>query len=83
MTREESKIVVYGWPKEGTGIWVLRYDSKDDIPDNFSRLRLALTMEERIVLIQEFDAEFVEDASQVPELQDYYRNQSSGPTAEI
>jgi len=43
----------------------------------------ALTMEERIVLIQEFDAEFVEDASQVPELQDYYRNQSSGPTAEI
>ena len=39
MTEEESKEVVYGCPAEGAGVWVLRYDSKDDVPDDFGRLR--------------------------------------------
>jgi hypothetical protein len=67
-------VVVYGWPAEGAGVWVLRYESEGDVPDDFGRLRLALTMEERIAMMQEYDAGFAEDASQVPELRDCYRN---------
>ena len=77
LTEEESKVVVYGWPTEGAGVWVLRYGSEDDVPYDFGRLRLALTMEERIEIMQEYDAEFAEDAFQVPELRDCYRNDSS------
>jgi hypothetical protein len=74
LTEDESKVVVYGWPAEGAGVWVLRYESEGDVPDDFGRLRLALTMEERIAVMQEYDAEFAEDASRVPELRDCYRN---------
>jgi hypothetical protein len=81
-TEEESKVVVYGWPTEGVGVWVLRYESEGDVPDDFGKLRLALTMEERIATMQEYDAEFAEDASQVPELRDCYKNQSGRRTAE-
>lgn len=66
---------MYGWPAEGAGAWVLRYESEGDVPDDFGRSRLALTMEERIAMMQEYDAEFVENASQVPELRYCYRNQ--------
>lgn len=68
LTEEESKVVVYGWPVEGSGVWVLRYESERDVPDDFGKLRLALTMEERIARMQEYGAELLEDASQVPEL---------------
>ncbi|OQO12004.1 hypothetical protein B0A48_02643 [Cryoendolithus antarcticus] len=81
-TEEELKVVMYGWPAEGAGVWVLRYESKHDVPDDFGRLRLALTMEESIARMREYGAEFTEDASQVPELRDGYRNQSDRRTAE-
>ena len=81
LTDEESKVVVYGWPTEGAGVWVLRYGSEDDVPYDFGRLRLALTMEKRIVIMQEYNAEIAEDAFQVPELRDCYRNESSGRIA--
>jgi hypothetical protein len=80
LTEDESKVVVYGWPAEGAGVWVLRYESEGDVPDDFGRLRLALTMEERITVMQDYDAEFAEDASRVHELRDRYRNQSGGRT---
>jgi len=78
-TEEELKVVVYGWPAEGAGVWVLRYESEGDVPDDFGRLRLALTMEERIAIMQEYNAEFAADASQVLELRDSYRDKSRGP----
>lgn len=76
LTEEESKVVVFGWPAEGAGVWVLRYDSERDDPDDFGRLRLALTMEERIAMMREYGAEFVEDVSQVPDLRDRYSHWS-------
>lgn len=82
LTEEEAKVVVYGWPAEGPGVWVLRYESEGDVAGDFGRLRLALTMEEKIATMREYGAEFVEDASLVPELQASYTNQSSGRIAE-
>nr|OQO21893.1 hypothetical protein B0A51_10985 [Rachicladosporium sp. CCFEE 5018] len=81
-TEEEEKVVVYGWPAEGAGVWVLRYGSERDVPDDFGRLRLALTMEERVAMMREYGAEFAEDASQVPELRHAYMNHSGRHTAE-
>jgi hypothetical protein len=80
LTEDESRVVVYGWPAEGAGVWVLRYESEGDVPDDFGRLRLAMTMEERIAAMREYNAGFADDASQVPELRDCYRNQSGGRT---
>lgn len=82
LTEEEAKVVVFGWPAEGPGVWVLRYESEGDVADDFGRLRLALTMEEKIATMREYGAEFVEDASLVPELRDSYTNQGGGRTAE-
>ncbi|OQO04829.1 hypothetical protein B0A48_07846 [Cryoendolithus antarcticus] len=62
---EEEKVVVYGWPTEGAGVWVLRYEVEDSVPDDFGRLRLALSMEERIAMMREHGAEFAEDASRL------------------
>nr|OQO31640.1 hypothetical protein B0A51_01130 [Rachicladosporium sp. CCFEE 5018] len=81
-TEEEEKVVVYGWPTEGAGVWVLRYEGEDSVPDDFGRLRLALSMEERIAMMREYGAEFTEDASRVPELRGCYVNQSDRHAAE-
>lgn len=40
----------------------------DDVPAGYARLGFAVTMEERIGVMKEFGAEFVEDLSQVREL---------------
>lgn len=67
------KIVTFGWPGDGFGVWVLRfagYDDWENIPIDYRLINFALDMEEKIELMKGFGAAFVGDALQVEELRD-------------
>ncbi|BCS30699.1 uncharacterized protein APUU_81002S [Aspergillus puulaauensis] len=68
-TEEEEKVVVFGWPADGVGVWVLRFASAEQLPRDFGRMRLAINMEEKIQRMREYGAVFIEDVTQVEELQ--------------
>ncbi|KAL2060394.1 hypothetical protein VTL71DRAFT_9789 [Oculimacula yallundae] len=68
ITEEEAKIFVLGWPADGVGVWVLRFKNEMALPMDFGRLTMALDMEEKIGMMKEYGAEFVEDIEQVEEL---------------
>ncbi|KAJ5403826.1 hypothetical protein N7509_003697 [Penicillium cosmopolitanum] len=68
MTEEEEKVIVFGWPTDGVGVWVLRYQSGWQRPKDFGRMSLAMSMEEKIKIMREYGATFVEDVTQVEEL---------------
>jgi len=70
MTEEEKKVVVFGWPTDGVGVWVLRFVSDRQVPKDFGRVGFAMDMEEKIQMMREYGAEFVEDVTQVEELRD-------------
>ncbi|PYH66597.1 uncharacterized protein BO88DRAFT_392872 [Aspergillus vadensis CBS 113365] len=70
MTEEEKKVVVFGWPADGVGVWVLRFANAKEMPRDFMRISFAMNMEERILIMREYDANFVEDVSQVEELRE-------------
>ncbi|KAE8382764.1 hypothetical protein BDV26DRAFT_253099 [Aspergillus bertholletiae] len=67
-TEEEEKVMVYGWPTDGVGVWVLRFQSDTDLPRDFGRINFAMNMEEKIQIMREYGATFVEDVTQVEEL---------------
>ncbi len=69
-TEEEEKVVVFGWPTDGVGVWVLRFESAREIPSDFGRMSLAMDMEEKIEMMREYDATFIEDVTQMEELYD-------------
>ncbi|KAJ5880617.1 uncharacterized protein N7473_011670 [Penicillium subrubescens] len=69
-TEEEEKVVVFGWPTDGVGVWVLRYKSDREMPRDFGRISLAMNMEEKIQMMKEYGATFMEDVTQVKELYD-------------
>ncbi|KAL2851354.1 hypothetical protein BJX68DRAFT_236221 [Aspergillus pseudodeflectus] len=69
-TAEEKKVLVFGWPANGVGVWVLRFASDRQVPSDLGRMHYAMNMEERIQIMKEYGAEFVEDVSQVEELRD-------------
>ncbi|KAL2794887.1 hypothetical protein BJX66DRAFT_186562 [Aspergillus keveii] len=69
-TAEEKKVLVFGWPADGVGVWVLRFESYGQVPRDFGRMHYAVDMEERIRIMREYGAEFVEDVSQVEELRE-------------
>ncbi|KAF2226797.1 hypothetical protein BDZ85DRAFT_272022 [Elsinoe ampelina] len=70
--KEEKKIMVYAWPPDGKGVWVLRYESERQMPRDFGRARMAMDMEEKIEMMKQYNATFVEDVSQIEELRDAY-----------
>ncbi|KAL2701405.1 hypothetical protein AAEP93_008224 [Penicillium crustosum] len=70
MTEEEEKVLVFGWPTDGVGVWVLRYESYRQLPKDFGRMSLAMNMEEKIQMMREYGATFVEDVTQVEELRE-------------
>ncbi|KAJ5696891.1 hypothetical protein N7536_007303 [Penicillium majusculum] len=70
ITEEEEKVMVYGWPTDGVGVWVLRYGSASQMPRDFGRMSFAMNMDERIQMMREYGATFVEDITQVKELCD-------------
>lgn len=69
-TEQEEKVVVFGWPTDGVGVWVLRYKSDREMPRDFGRISLAMNMEEKIQMMKEYGATFVGDVTQVEELYD-------------
>ena len=71
-TEEEEKIMVYGWPTDGVGMWVLRFKSTDKLPKGFGRVSFAMNMEEKIQIMREYGATFVEDITQVETLLDTF-----------
>lgn len=70
ITEEEEKVLVFGWPTDGVGVWVLRFGSARQLPRDFGRMSLAMNMEEKIQMMREYGATFVEDVTQVEELYD-------------
>ncbi|KAK6438003.1 hypothetical protein LTR95_005791, partial [Oleoguttula sp. CCFEE 5521] len=62
------KVLTIGWPSNGVGVWILRHDNDWQKPKDFCRLDYAMSMIERIQVMKEYDAEFVEDPSQLEEL---------------
>lgn len=70
ITEEQEKILVFGWPTDGVGVWVLTFGSARQLPRDFGRMNLAMNMEEKIQIMREYGATFVEDATQVEELYD-------------
>ncbi|KAE8135574.1 hypothetical protein BDV38DRAFT_272760 [Aspergillus pseudotamarii] len=68
VTEEEEKVMVYGWPTDRVGVWVLRFQSARQLPSDFGRMSLAMNMEEKIQIMREYGAVFVEDVTQVEEL---------------
>ncbi|KAL3486566.1 hypothetical protein BJX62DRAFT_246695 [Aspergillus germanicus] len=67
---KEKRVLVFGWPADGVGVWVLRFASAGQMPRDFGRISYAMNMEERILIMRVYGAEFVEDVSQVEELRD-------------
>ncbi|KAL3475106.1 hypothetical protein BJX99DRAFT_230248 [Aspergillus californicus] len=70
-TEEEAKVMVYGWPADGVGVWVLRFPSGEKLPRDYGRMSLALDMAEKILIMREYGATFVEDVTKVEELHGY------------
>jgi len=61
--------LTFGWPTSGAGVWVTKFKPFLSRPEGYWRkMDFALSMEERIVVMQEFGAEFVEDVGMVREL---------------
>lgn len=69
ITEEQQKVMVYGWPTDGKGVWVLRYGCADEKPLDFGRMGFAMNMDERIQIMKEYGAVFFEDVAQVMELE--------------
>lgn len=70
ITEEQEKVVVFGWPTDGVGVWVSRFGSARQLPKDFGRISLAMNMEEKIQMMREYGATFVGDVTQVEELHD-------------
>jgi hypothetical protein len=68
VTDEQKRIMVYGWPANGRGVWVLRYQQSEDLPDGFGKVRMAADMEEKIEVMKVLGAEFVAGPDEVEEL---------------
>lgn len=67
-TESESRVLVFGWPEDGKGVWVLRYEREVATPRDFGRLQLAMNMNERCRMMQDFGATFYPDLADVEEL---------------
>ncbi|KAE8379066.1 hypothetical protein BDV26DRAFT_260268 [Aspergillus bertholletiae] len=68
ITEEQEKVLVFGWPTDGVGVWVLRFTNAKQLPEDFGRMSFAMNMEERIQIMGDYGATFVEDVTQVEEL---------------
>lgn len=69
MTEAEERRLVFGWPTDGEGVWVLRYESERALPRDFGRISLAVDMDERCRVMREYGARFYDDPGRVEELE--------------
>lgn len=67
--KRARRSLTFGWPADGVGVWVEKFIPCFIWRQGHSRqLDFALSMEERIGVMREFGAEFVEDVGMVREL---------------
>lgn len=66
----EMRVLVFGWPTDGVGVWVLRFGSERELPRDFGRVGLAVNMDERIRVMKEYGALYYDDAGLVEELKE-------------
>ncbi|KAL4981297.1 hypothetical protein BDW68DRAFT_172608 [Aspergillus falconensis] len=52
MTEEEKKVLVLGCLVNGVGVWVLRFASDRQLPQDFGRRGFAMNMEEKIQIMR-------------------------------
>lgn len=71
------QIVTFGWPTDGVGVWVLSCKNKVFLPQNYKMIDFAVNMEERIEVMKDFGAKFVEDPSLVQELQEPWSSKAT------
>lgn len=69
-TELERRVLVFGWPTDGVGVWVLRFASEREVPSDFGRVGLAVSMDERVQVMREYRAVFYEDAGRVEEFRE-------------
>ncbi|TGO79005.1 hypothetical protein BELL_0046g00040 [Botrytis elliptica] len=76
LTNAQKRNSIFGWPTDGEGVWVLRYDThermKNLLPRDLGRINLAVDMDERVEIMREYDATFYENEQDVEELGDGY-----------
>ena len=63
----EASELVFGWPTTG-GVWVLRFEDRQKRPKDFGRLHMALNMDERCGIIEEYGGTFYPEPEDVEEL---------------
>ncbi|THV47187.1 hypothetical protein BGAL_0329g00130 [Botrytis galanthina] len=72
----QKRDLIFGWPTDGGGVWVLRYDThegmKNLLPRDLGRINLAVDMGERVEIMREYDATFYENEQDVEELGEGY-----------
>lgn len=67
----ERRLLVFGWPTEvgwGVGAAVLRFGSEKEVPRDFGRLGLAVSMDEMVQVMRGYGCVFYEDAAGMEEL---------------
>ncbi len=57
-TELESRQLIFGWPMNGEGVWLLRYDNERDVPDDFGKVSMAIGMDERCRVMKHYGAPF-------------------------
>ena len=67
-TELEKMVLVFGWPSDRVGVWVLRFASEREVPSDFGRLGRAISMDERIEVMKDYGAVFYENPDEVNEL---------------
>ena len=67
-TELEKRVLVFGWPGDGVGVWVLRFANEREVPRDFGRVGMAISMDERVKVMKEYGAVFYEDTNEVDEL---------------
>ena len=67
-TELESRQLIFGWPANGEGVWVLRYANESEVPRDFGKISLAIDMDERCRVMKHYGATFYADAETVHEL---------------
>lgn len=69
-TEREKRVLEFGWPTDGVGVWVLRFASEREVPKDFGRVKLAVNMDERVQVMREYGAVFYEDEGALEELRE-------------
>lgn len=72
-TPQEKRVLVFGWPTNGVGVWMLRFGSEREMPKDFGRVEFAVNMDEKVQVMREYGAVFYEDAEEIEEFQEEFK----------